>query len=1073
VGIVVDGRAALATIAYVQSTSTSPNNSSLSSLTATFSAAQSAGDLNVVAIGWGSTSIGISSVTDTKGNTYTLAVGPTVVSSVGSTAIYYAKNIVAATAGSNMVTVHFSSGVPYPDVRIAEYSGINTTSPLDVTVTGSGTGTTSATSSVTTTNANDLLVGSNWVLSGTTGPGTGYTQRVISGWDGDILEDEIVSAVGSYTATAAISPSAAYIMQMAAFKAAGSADTTPPSAPTGLGATVVSSTQINLSWTASTDNVGVTGYLVERCSGASCTSFAQIATPTATSYSDTGLTASTSYSYRVRATDAAGNLSSYSSTASGTTQAAPDTTPPSAPTGLTPTVVSSTQINLAWTASTDNVGVTGYLVERCSGASCTSFAQIGTPATTSYSDTGLTASTTYSYRVRATDAAGNLSSYSSTATGTTPAPPDTTPPTAPTSPTATAVSATQINITWTASTDNVGVTGYRVERCSGASCTSFAQIGTPTTTSYTDTGLTASTTYSYRMRATDAAGNLSSYSSTVSATTSAAGSGPVGYWKFDEGSGTTTADSSGIGNTGTLTNTTWTTGEFANALSFNGSSSNVNMGTGTGLTDLYLGGMTVSAWIKPAGSGGGGGGRIVDKDNNDSGWFFAMSGTTTVKFSSDQFATSQPSRTSSATISLNTWQLVTATWDGSTNGANIHIYINGSLADGTSANGSGAASTDSGTPFTVGNRTTDNARGFNGVIDDVRVYNRVLSSSEIAALDDTTPPSAPTGLGTSIVSSTQINLSWTASTDNVGVTGYRIERCSGASCTSFAQIGTATTTTYSDTGLTASTSYSYRVRATDAAGNLSTYSSTASGTTSAGGDTTPPTAPTGVTPAVVSSTQINLTWTASTDNVGVTGYLLERCAGASCTTFAQIATPTSTSYSDTGLTASTSYSYRIRATDAAGNLSSYSSTASATTSAGADTTPPTAPSSLSPTVASPTQINLTWAASTDNVGVTGYLVERCQGSGCSSFTQIGTPTATSYSDSGLTASTSYSYRVRATDAAGNLSSYSSIVSATTSSGNNTYTYDVNGRLSTISTSAGTVHYGYDAAGHVTSITLGP
>ncbi len=144
-----------------------------------------------------------------------------------------------------------------------------------------------------------------------------------------------------------------------------------------------------------------------------------------------------------------------------------------------------------------------------------------------------------------------------------------------------------------------------------------------------------------------------------------------------------------------------------------------------------------------------------------------------------------------------------------------------------------------------------------------------------------------------------------------------------------------------------------------------------------------------------------------------------------------------------------------------------------TTSAAADTTPPTAPTSLSATVASSAQINLNWTASTDNVGVTGYLVERCQGSACSSFTQIGTPTAISYSDTGLTVSTSYSYRVRATDAAGNLSGYSGIVSATTSSGSNTYTYDANGRLSSIATSGGTVRYTYDAAGHVTAITFGP
>jgi Fibronectin type III domain len=106
-------------------------------------------------------------------------------------------------------------------------------------------------------------------------------------------------------------------------------DTTPPTAPTNLLASSASSTQINLSWTASTDNVGVTGYRVERCQGAGCSNFTQIATPTGTSFNDTGLTPSTSYSYRVRAADAAGNLSGYSNTASATTQASTSAATPS------------------------------------------------------------------------------------------------------------------------------------------------------------------------------------------------------------------------------------------------------------------------------------------------------------------------------------------------------------------------------------------------------------------------------------------------------------------------------------------------------------------------------------------------------------------------------------------------------------------------------------------------------------------------------------------------------------------------------------------------------------------------
>jgi chitodextrinase len=193
----------------------------------------------------------------------------------------------------------------------------------------------------------------------------------------------------------------------------GPPDTIPPTIPTSLTATPTSSTQINLSWTASSDAVGVTGYRVERCQGSGCTTFAQIATPTTTSYSDTTLTASATYSYRIRAIDAAGNLSGYSANASATTQAPiDDTTAPSTPTNLIATPISSSQINLSWTASIDNVVVTGYKIFR-------SGVQVGTSVTTSYSDSGLTAATLYSYTVSANDAAGNNSIQSNGANTTT------------------------------------------------------------------------------------------------------------------------------------------------------------------------------------------------------------------------------------------------------------------------------------------------------------------------------------------------------------------------------------------------------------------------------------------------------------------------------------------------------------------------------------------------------------------------------------------------------------------------------------------------------------------------------
>jgi chitodextrinase len=176
-------------------------------------------------------------------------------------------------------------------------------------------------------------------------------------------------------------------------------------------------------------------------------------------------------------------------------------------------------VNLTWSASTDNVGVTGYRVYRNGG-------QIGTSATTSYSDGGRTGSTTYSYQVAAYDAATNVSALSNSINVTTP---DTIAPSTPTGLTATAVSPTQINLSWGASTDTggSGLAGYRVYR-------NGSLIASPATTSFPDTGRTGSTLYSYTVAAYDNATNTSAQSSAASATTWAPVSAGLstGTWRW-------------------------------------------------------------------------------------------------------------------------------------------------------------------------------------------------------------------------------------------------------------------------------------------------------------------------------------------------------------------------------------------------------------------------------------------------------------------------------------------------------------------------------------------------------------
>jgi acid phosphatase type 7 len=183
-------------------------------------------------------------------------------------------------------------------------------------------------------------------------------------------------------------------------------DQTPPTAPTGLTANAQAPNHVTLSWTASTDNVGVTGYRVTRNGSV-------VATLTGTTYDDRSALPNTTYDYTVVAFDAGGNVSPASNVARATTP--PDTTRPTAPANLTATAVGSS-VSLAWTASTDNVGVSAYDVIRGGVV-------VGTSTTTSYSDAAVNPNTTYTYTVKARDASGNVSDPSNSVVITTPAAP--------------------------------------------------------------------------------------------------------------------------------------------------------------------------------------------------------------------------------------------------------------------------------------------------------------------------------------------------------------------------------------------------------------------------------------------------------------------------------------------------------------------------------------------------------------------------------------------------------------------------------------------------------------------------
>jgi len=1021
-------------------------------------------------------------------------------------------------------------------------------------------------SAVSSSNITDVAATVGWTTSEAATSQVEYGATVAYGQT-TAIDNTLVSAHS--VVIAGLQPSTLYNYRVRSKDAAGNerigtnatfttkttTDTVPPTVPTGLSATGVSVSQIDLSWIGSTDNVGVTGYRVFR-------NGAQVATVTSgNSYSDTSLTAGTSYSYTVSAQDAANNSSAQSAPASGSTL--PDTVSPSGPTGLTATTISSSVIALSWPASTDNVAVVGYDVFRDD-------VKVGTVTTPGYGDSGLSASTSYAYYVIAFDLAGNRSVPSPVAKATTQAL-DTTAPTVPTGVTAQAVTTSQVDLSWQSSTDDVAVAGYKVFR-------NGTQVATVTTgTTYSDPGLSANTTYTYSVSAYDLAGNQSAASSPASVTTPQSTPSMVPMPLISRFPGVNAFASNDL--TGTATD-----------FGANRGRDNVYDGWGHYWDPLGLG---YPAWLAYDLSGVPVNQRkqvLVAWYNETDGYNSASNLTTPLSYNEpgDYVIEANPAAGSTAGAPSTGWvALVTVTgntvhsrshivdltgynwirfrstrgaaanqpgntdveikleiydahlgntnsWaflgDSITNGGMNHLEhgdmnfaqrVNASVpshfpmyenagqpfdrgidegmtrlntllantkatyigisygtndAGGTAPNdysfynaykamvdvvlASGRIPVIPTIPWTAqqpwqnneGDPITGSQFTLNRQLAKLKADYRALGKTIVDGPDlwtffknnpsligngdihptaagyvamrnqwaqaaiantihiDTAPPSVPTQLAAVPLSVSQIALSWAASTDDTGVVGYRVFR-------NGQQIASGPATSFTDTNLLPQTTYSYAVLAVDAAANASALSAAVNGTTLA--DTTPPTVPGNPTATAVSMSQINLAWSSSLDNVGVTGYGVYRDGN-------QIATTPTTNYFDTGLLTSTTYSYAVAAYDGAGNLSAQSSSVQATTLSGADTAPPTVPTGLEASNVTANTVVLSWTASSDNIAVTGYRVFR-DGS------QVGTTAQTTYQDSGLSPSTLYSYRVAAYDAVPNVSAQSAVLDVTTGS----------------------------------------
>jgi hypothetical protein len=319
--------------------------------------------------------------------------------------------------------------------------------------------------------------------------------------------------------------------------------------------------------------------------------------------------------------------------------------------------------------------------------------------------------------------------------------------------------------------------------------------------------------------------------------------GLVAHWSFDQSSGTTVTDNSGNGHTGTFSGSpTWTAGKINNDLTFSGSSY-VKVGDIPQIDNVSQ--VTLAAWVKKSSNG----------SNIEIGKYTAKNDITIEAYGDGNvyFQVSNGSDVHGVlSLSDTAWHHLALVFDGTQTGnANrLKAYVDGTQRTLSFTGTVPAKTTSNITPFNVGKVGSDYSTG---QVDDMWLYARALSQVEVQSLmqsgTDNTPPTAPANLAAAPASPSQINLTWSAATDDVGVAGYRIYR-------SGLPVGTTTGTTYQDTSLQAGLAYSYTVRAYDAAGNEGADSNNATATTPM-----PPTVTLTATPsAVAAGGSTTLTW---------------------------------------------------------------------------------------------------------------------------------------------------------------------------------------------------------------------
>jgi chitodextrinase len=667
------------------------------------------------------------------------------------------------------------------------------------------------------------------------------------------------------------------------------ADTTAPSTPSSLTKTASTETEVSLSWKASTDNVGVTGYGVYR--GGTLVG----ETTTATSFTVTGLVCGTSYEFAVDARDAAGNRSAKTALTAATnpcpTPATPpaDTTAPTTPSTLTKTGSTETQVSLSWSAATDNVGVTGYGVYR-DGTLVAS-----TTTATTYTVTGLSCGRSYEFGVDARDAAGNRSAKKLLTASTNACPPAPAPP--PAGSNLSLPARAVFYYPWFPETWTVGGQHVKYHPALGYYNSSDAAVAQSHVRQLQYGGFHAAIA-SWWGPGTHAE---STRLPLLLDTTVSLGS-PLKWSVYHEMEG------SGNPSVASLQNDlSYLASKYASHASY-----------------ARIGGKPVIFVYNANDSSC----EVADrwKQAAAGNWYVVLKvfpGYANCANQPDSWHQYGPANATQVHLP-HSYNISPGFWLANESSPRLARDLNRWQQNVRDMVASGArwqlvtSFNEWGEGTAVENaQEWATASGYGAYLD-VLNANGGSTPAPPPPSTDTSAPTAPTGLAATGATTSSISVSWNASTDNVGVTGYGVYRDGTL-------VGSTAQRTHTLAGLACGTSYVITVDAYDAAGNRSPKSSPLTVATSACpvSDTQAPSTPGSLRVTGATDTSVATAWNASSDNVGVTGYNVYRNGNF-------VATTSAASYNFTGLSCATSYTFAVEAYDAAGNKSSRATLTAAT-----------------------------------------------------------------------------------------------------------------------------------------------